>query len=197
MSLRTIEASLFAQLETLLTTASPGGYVVAVARVAGDRESQAKLEAASMVGDNLVALVQDRSAPADAIHNSRGASQQTLIAARWRVRVLVRNTASIDAALSDANSGVYALQDAVIGALIGFKAAGLQRNERVRFVGTETLLHKPGRFIATVIVETRYAIQAPEPVTTTEEPLLIHGDVNLIPAADTAPNPLTEVEAEP
>lgn len=197
MSLRTIEASLFAQLETLLTTASPGGYVVAVARVAGDRESQAKLEAASMVGDNLVALVQDRSAPADAIHNSRGASQQTLIAARWRVRVLVRNTASVDAALSDANSGVYALQDAVIGALVGFKAAGLQRNERVRFVGTEPLLHKPGRFIATVIVETRYAIQAPEPVTTTEEPLLIHGDINLIPAADTAPNPLTEVEAEP
>lgn len=198
MSLRDIEASLFARLQTLLTTASPAGYVAAVVRVAGDRESIAKLEQEAQVTSNVVALALDRRTPVASISVRRGAAAQTIFAARWRVVILVRDTREQSPALSDANTGVYALMDAVTAALAGYKCDGLWPRERVRPAPENgDIKHKPGRYVATLFFETRYAVHAPELTVTTEEPLVIHGDVNLIPAVDTAPNPLTEVEVEP
>ncbi len=196
MSLRTIEASLFARLQTLLTTATPAGYVEEVVRVAGDRESQAKLEQESQVTKNLVALALDRRTPVSEVNVRRGAAQQTIFAARWRVSVLVRDQGTFEQILTDENTGVYALMDAVTEVLAGYKCAGLWPRERVRPAPENgDVKHRPGRLVATLYFETRYAVHAPETTVTTEEPLLIHGDINLIPAADTAPNPMTEVEA--
>lgn len=196
MSLRTIEASLYAQLETLLTTASPAGYVDAVVRVAGDRETQAKLESEAQVTNNVVALALDRRTPVSEVNVRRGAAQQIIFAARWRVSIVVKDQGTFADSLTTANTGVYALMDAVTAALSGFKCAGLWPRERVRpSPENGDIKHRPGRYVATLYFETRYAVHAPETTVTTEEPLLIHGDINLIPAADTAPNPLTEVEA--
>lgn len=196
MSLRTIEASLYARLQTLLTTASPAGYVAAVVRVAGDRETQAKLEQDAQITSNLVALALDRRTPVSEVNVRRGAAQQIIFAARWRVVIVVRNQVTHEHALATANTGVYALMDAVTEALSGFKCAGLWPRERVRpSPENGDIKHRPGRYVATLYFETRYAVHAAETTVTTEEPLLVHGDINLIPAADTAPNPLTEVEA--
>lgn len=196
MSLRTIEAALYARLQTLLTTASPPGYVAAVVRVAGDRESQAKLEQDAQITANIVALALDRRTPVSEVNVRRGAAQQIIFAARWRVVIVVRDAVTHEHALTTANTGVYALMDAVTAALSGYKCEGLWPRERVRpSPENGDIKHKAGRYIATLFFETRYAVHAPEVTVTTEEPLLIHGDVNLIPAADTAPNPMTEVEA--
>lgn len=195
MSLRTIEASLYTRLQTLLTTASPPGYVAAVVRVAGDRETQAKLESESAVTANVVALAFAGRAPVEQIHTSRGSAQQIIYAARWRVTVLVRDLRPQVDGLTTANTGLYALLDAVTAALAGYGAAGLWAHERVRPVADGEVRHKPGRYIGVLVFETRYAINAVESTVTTEEPLLIHGDMNLIPLTGTAPNPLTEVEA--
>ncbi len=196
MSLRTIEASLFAQLETLLTTADPAGYVAAVVRCAGDRESLAKLEQERQTTSNVVALSFDRRAVVETLSVRRGAAQQVIYAARWRVSIMVRDLRQQADVLTEENTGVYALMDAVTTALSGFKAAGLWRRERVRPINENNdVRHRPGRYVATLMLETRYAQHAPEPTVVTEEPLLIHGDVNLIPATGTAPNPMTEVEA--
>lgn len=198
MSLRTINAALIERLRTLLTTADPPGYVEAVVSVAGDRESQAKLEQENQATDNVVAIALDRRAPVTTVDVRRGASAQTLVAARWRVSILVRDTTTPSEVLEAEHTGVYALMDAVTTALAGFKAAGLWPRERVRLASeTGDIKHRPGRFVATLYFETRYAVQAPELDVTTEEPLVIRGDVNLIPAADTAPNPMTEVKVEP
>lgn len=198
MSLRTIEASLFAQLQTLLTSADPPGHVAAVTRVAGDRESIAKLEQDYPIATNVVALAFDRRTPVSTINTRRGVAAQTLVSARWRVAILVRDTRPQGDVLTEADTGVYALMDAVTAVLSGFKAAGLWPRERVRMSpDNNDVKHKPGRYVATMFFETRYAVHAPELTVTTEEPLVIHGDVNLITAVDTAPNPLTEVEVEP
>ncbi len=196
MSLRTIEASLYARLQTLLTTASPAGYVAAVVRVAGDRETQAKLESENPTTANVVAIALAARAPVEQLHTSRGSAQQTICAARWRVTVIVRDVRGAQSgALTEANTGLYALIDAVTAVLAGYNASGLWSHERVRLVADGEVRHKPGRYLAVLAFETRYAVNAVEATVTTEEPLLIHGDVNLIPATGTAPNPMTEVEA--
>lgn len=196
MSLRTINAGLLARLETLLTTANPAGYVEAVAAIAGDRETQAKIESASLATNNIVTVAFDRRAVIETVNPRRGTAAQTLYAARWRVSVMVRDLRTQGDALSEEDTGVYALMDSVSAALAGYKCPGLWRSNRVTPVNENNdVRHRPGRYLATLYFETRYAVQGVEPSVTTEEPLLIHGDVNLIPAVDTAPNPMTEVEA--
>jgi hypothetical protein len=199
MSLRTIEASLFAQLETLLTTASPGGYVAAVARVAGDRESQAKLEAAALVSDNLVAIGRERSSPIrrEGVSTLAGASSRTVSLTRWRVKVLVRDLRAQADVLTAENTGFYALIDAVTACLEGFEAAGVLPNTRVQFAGDEPDKHKPGRYIATLFFETRHAIDAADSADEGEEPLLVNADVNLEGQEDTEPNPVAQLSVEP
>lgn len=198
MSLRTIEASLYARLQTLLTTASPAGYVAAVVRVAGDRETQAKLESENPTTANLVALAFDSMRAAEVVSTARGASQQTLMAARWRVRVVVRDVRGAQSGpLTEANTGLYALIDAVNGALTGYAATGLKPGERVRFAGLESVLHKPGRYIASVLFETRYAAVGIDRAETIESPLLINADINLESGADTEPNPVAQLQVEP
>jgi hypothetical protein len=196
MSLRTIEAGLVARLETLLTTATPAGYVEAVASIAGEQDLAAKTEGAALVTNNLVTVAFDRRTVIETVNPRRGTAAQTLYSARWRISIVVRDLRAQASALTAENTGVYALMDAVTVALAGYKCPGLWRKARVEPINeTRDIKHKPGRYIATLLFETRYAVQGVEPTMTTEEPLLIHGDVNLIPAADTAPNPMTEVEA--
>ena len=197
MSLRTIESSLYTRLQTLLTTASPPGYVAAVVRVAGDRETQAKLESESPTTTNVVALAFDRMGPVETVSTARGAAQQTLMAARWRVRVIVRDVRAQVDALTTASTGLYALLDAVIAALTGYAATGLKPGERVRFVGLESVLHKPGRYIASALFETRYALVGIDRTETTESPLLILADINLESGSDAEPNPVAQLQVEP
>lgn len=190
MSLHAVEAALYERLETLVT-----GNVAAIVRVAGDREAQANLEADSLTASSLIALALDRATPGDVVSVSSGVALQTTLQARWRVRIMTRDLAAHGNALARSTTGLYALVDVVLSLLTGFKASGLWANERVRFVAIEPVLHKPGRYIATLIFETRSALLAPDVSLTTSEPLVIHGDVNLISATgDDSPNPLTEIE---
>ena len=192
MSLVTIEAALLARLGTLLTTASPAGRFEQAVRVAGDRETQAKLEQQAMTAATSVHLALDRVSPTEQTHTTLGVAAQTIMGARWRVRVMVRDLRDQATALTSATAGVYVLLDDVLTALTGFVCSGLWMGERVRFVTVEPLTHKPGRYLATAVFETRYAIHAPEITVTTEEPLIIDADINLESGSDTEPNPLVE-----
>lgn len=198
MSLRTIEAALYARLQTLLTTASPAGYVAAVVRVAGDREAQAKLEQDAQVTSNLVALALDRtkSQRAAGVTTLTGASSRTEYLTRWRVKILVRDTTTFEHALTTANTGLYALMDAVLGVLDGFEASGIAVNTRVRFAEDESARHKPGRYIASLFFETRHWHDADDTTATGETPLVVNADVNLEGQEDTEPNPVAQLTTE-
>ena len=192
MSLVTIEAALLTRLQALLTTASPAGRFEQVVRVAGDRETQAKLEQQAMTAGTSVHLALDRVSPTEQTHTQRGIAAQTIMGARWRVRVMVRDLREQATALTSATTGVYVLLDDVLAALTGFACTGLWMAERVRFVTVEPPTHRPGRYLATAVFETRYAVHAPERTVTTEEPLLLDADINLESGSDTEPNPLAE-----
>ncbi len=198
MSLRTIEASLFAQLETLLTTADPAGYVAAVVRVVGVRESQAKLEQERQTTDNVVVLTRERTSPIGrkGISTLAGASSRSRMLTRWRVSILVRDLRQHGTALTEENTGLLALVDAVTTCLEGFEAAGLAPNTRVRFAGDEPDRHKPGRMIATLFFETEHSIDGPDTSEEGEEPLVVNADVNLEGQEDTEPNPVAQLTTE-
>lgn len=198
MSIATIGASLLARLRTLLTTADPPGYVESAQWVAGDRESQAKIEAAAMVTNNVVVIARDRMRrEADrSVVTLAGASSRTVITTRWRVRVLVRDALTPEHALTTANTGMHALVDAVLGALDGFEAAGLAPNTRVHFVEDDPDRHKPGRYISTLLFETTHWHDAPDSDETGEEPLVLNADVNLEGQPDAAPNPVAQLTTE-
>lgn len=198
MSLRTIRLSLLARLQTLLTTASPPGYVSAVALVAGDRQSRAKIEEAALVADNIVTLSREsvRLSKPKSITTLTAASSRAVFITRWRVSIVVRDVRDKETALTAANTGVDALYDAVLSKLDGYEASGLALNTRVRFAGDEPEQHRPGRYLAVLFFETEHLHDADDTTDAGEEPLVVNADVNLEGQADAEPNPVAQLTTE-
>lgn len=198
MSLRTIGNALLARLQTLLTTASPPGYVAAAAWVIGDLSVQAKLEQQAMTAANAVYLARESSSPTrESVTTLTAGSSRTAIRTRWRVRVLVRDLREMGAVLTEANTGLMALADAVLACLDGFEASGLAINTRVKFAGDRPDEHKPGRYIATLLFDTIHHNDAADSTDVGESPLTINADINLESGSDTEPNPVNQIQVIP
>ena len=198
MSWRTIGNALLVRLQTLLTTATPPGYVAAAAWVIGDLSVLAKLEQQAMTTGNAVYLARESSSPTkESITTLVGGSSRSAIRTRWRVRVLVRDLREMSAVLTTADTGLMALTDAVLACLDGFECSGIAINTRVKWVGDRPDEHKPGRYIATLLFDTLHFNDAADNAEAGETPLDIRADINLESGSDTEPNPVNQVKVIP
>jgi len=190
--------ALLTRLQGLLTSAAPPGYVDAVAWVIGDLSVRGKLEQQAMTTGNAVLLARESSAPtAESVSTLVGSSSRTAIRTRWRVRILVRDLREMAPVLTTENTGLMALADAVLARLDGFEASGIAINTRVKYAGDRPDEHKPGRYIATLLFDTKHFNDAADTTDVGESPLAVNADINLESGSDPEPNPAAQIQVIP
>jgi hypothetical protein len=196
-TLDTIDAALFAQLATLLTTASPGGPLAQVLRYAGTTGADKGVPVAPQ-GVVPAAMLALEGEDYDVAVGHSGQHPALFVAtSTWRVFVVTSELRGHAAAVKgSATTGAYAIATAVAGALAGLVIDGLYRGGGVTLRGLRPVHVKPGQYVYLLRLEAARAIEAVTPADDSVDLEGIDGDVNLKSLADTAPNPLVEFDAD-
>jgi hypothetical protein len=204
-----IEAALFAQLATLLATASPTpGPFAHLARFAIERgaadtrtEHRGALAPQGKVPAALLAFEREQfRAEVDTSHLRR---VTTIGRSTWQVWVVASELGGDAAAVKGgATTGVYALASAVCAALAGLPIADTHRGHRVELLDVSAAVARRGQYIAVARVASERLVES---VALPDDSVPLTGidaDLNLVdadgadPTLDGAGTPFAQLSAD-
>jgi hypothetical protein len=191
-TLDTIEAVLFAQLETLLATATPAGPLARVARFAGEIGRDRAVDAAALGVTPAALLAFESEAPEEAI-DVAGGPAAFVLRSTWRVYVVASELRGHDEAVKGSSTtGVYSLVHQVQAKLAGLVIDGLWHSGRVDLLDARPFYVTRGTYVYVVRVAAQRELAAVAQADTSSPLAQIDGDLNLRGGVDTPPDPLTE-----
>jgi hypothetical protein len=196
-TLATIEAALFARLQTRLATASPAGPFATVDRLAVDNGStldvRSTLAPLGVVPAALLAFEGETYAPEATTLNRHVTSW--VGRSTWRILVIASDLRGDPTAATAATTGLYALVSDVTAALAGLPIADTWHRHRAMLLDTRPLSVARGQYVYQVRLAVERALESVPFAAVTQALLGIDGDVNQQGTADAATNPLVEFDA--
>lgn len=194
--LDSIEAAIYTQLATLLTTAVPAGPLLRVGRFAGEPSRDRRVSTDMLGVLPSVALALESDIASDEVAPV-GGPRATVMRCTWRVYVAavdLRGDAS--AVKGSSTTGVYSLLSQVQARLSGLVITDLWRGGRLRHVDTKPYYVTRGAYVYVQRYAALYEQASVEPVDTTPDITEIRGDVNLVDIGDDPTNPAAQFDAD-